>query len=190
MSNHETKLRGMNMNAIAAAQSILHLPLIFGQGIADPTGGDEAAYVINNIPVSHAGINLYTIETDVDKVRLSKWGEFTHPYLMVGMPSVSGKVRLMISLVNNTNYVLVMGVQLNEDQHGPSYPYWQPVCWTPRQKNDSKLNAGERMFHALLMHMFSLESESDTYDNEDDIEFEWMPSKNCLPVFEKIFENH
>ena len=74
MNKHELKLRGMNMNAIAAAQAILHLPLIFGQGIAEPTGGDVPAYVINNIPVSHAGINLYTIETDVDKVSLSKWG--------------------------------------------------------------------------------------------------------------------
>ena len=190
MSKLETKLRGMNMNAIASAQAIMHLPLIFGQGIAEPTSGNEAAYTINNIPVFHGGINPFTFEPNEENVSLSKWGEFTHPYLMVGMPSISGKVRLMITLLDKENYVLNMGVQLNEEQHGPSYPWWQPVCWMPRQKNDSKLKVGERMFHALLMHMFSLESESDTYNNDDDIKFEWMPSKNCLPVFEKIFENH
>lgn len=43
------------------------------------------------------------------------------------------------------------------------------------------------MFHAFLMYTLDLNTETDTFDNDESLEDAWEPSEKCLPLMSKLF---
>lgn len=177
------------MNVIAMGQSVLGLVMQFGKGMVPSKDQKKAAFLISGIPVYHIGYNPFKIEYDCIRKNLIKWGEFTHPFMMVGMPDVSGRVKVYVDSSVPDMYILVVRAQLDPAMQGPSYPAWNIACWTPRRPGDSRHKAATRMFHALVLHMDGLELETDTYayaDDNPDWATDWEPSKYCLEAFKKV----
>lgn len=189
MKKKDTTQRGTAMNAIAANQTTLGLPLVIGEGPVRAIETSEPLYTIGGIPVYHISRNDFDIEPQKPIPEYTKWGEFTHPYLMIGMPSIPGLIKLYITTINDEYYILLSSVKLDPDYCGPSQALIDITCWTPKLKNDTKQKAAERMFHAFLMNMLGLKTETCTFDNEESFTYDWSPSKNCYPVMKKIFEN-
>jgi hypothetical protein len=187
MSKQDQINRGSAMNAIAAGQTLLGQAMVIGQGMQRLHEVSEAAYSIQGIPVYHTAKNIFNIEPKKPLPGYKKWGEFTHPYMMIGMPSVPGKIKLYTVLVNNEYYLLLTSTKLDPDYCGPSQATLDITCWTPKQKNDTREKAAERMFHAFLMYTLDLNTETDTFDNDESLEDAWEPSEKCLPLMSKLF---
>ncbi|MCE2847495.1 MAG: hypothetical protein LW707_10805 [Sphingobacteriales bacterium] len=188
MTLEEIKENGMNRNAVAAGQAVLGLVVQFGVGLMPHKEQEEPAFVVDSIPVYHIGYNPYELERPSLKQRM-KWGEFIHPYMMIGMPDVPGKVKLYVNAGDEKYYIMIACAQLDPSYSGPSYPFFAIACWTPKVAGDSRIKAGERMFHAMLMHMDDLSDEHEKSTYADDMphwESEWEPSARCLTVFRKV----
>jgi hypothetical protein len=48
------------------------------------------------VPVFHVRRNTPQHEPDFNRTKALKWGEFTHPFLMMGMPDSPVKSRCML----------------------------------------------------------------------------------------------
>lgn len=134
MSKQDQINRGSAMNAIAAGQTLLGQAMVIGQGMQRLHEVSEAAYSIQGIPVYHTAKNIFNIEPKKPLPGYKKWGEFTHPYMMIGMPSVPGKIKLYTVLVNNEYYLLLTSTKLDPDYCGPSQATLDITCWTPNKK--------------------------------------------------------
>lgn len=190
MNKDEIKERGRTMNVIAAGQSLLGQVMQFGKGMVPHKSMEEPAFMVEGSPVYHIGYNPFELDYDCIRQNLIKWGEFTHPFMMSGMPDVPGKVKLYLDSSVDGHYLMLGRFQLDPGYSGPSYPYWNIVCWTPVKPGDSRQKAGTRMFHAMVMHMDSLADETTVYDGysleSPDWESEWAPSIRCREVFRKV----
>jgi hypothetical protein len=188
ISKEEQRFSGMQMNGIALNQNVLCLNMRIGHGFEGKDKGDLPFRVIDNVPVFHIRCNEFDREIEsMDSRTMAKFGEFKHPALMVGMPSVSGIIKVYVDFRFDDIYVLLVSGKLNELDMGPSYPAWEVATWTPKMKGDTKMKAGARMFHALILAMDYVGAEEWTvsYYGED-WENEWLPSERCAEVMRKV----
>lgn len=187
-SKDEQRFRGMQMNRIALSQNVLGLALRVGKGFEGTDQGETPYRVIDGVPVFH--INGNAFERDFESVNsktMQKFGEFEHPYLMIGMPDSPGVIKVYVDFRFKDTYVLLVSAQLDEWSNGPSFPAWSIATWTPKVKGDNRMKAGARMFHAMLLSMDGVEADQWTTEDFDATwESEWSPSERCLEVMRKV----
>jgi hypothetical protein len=189
MSNTaDQRERGSAMNHIALAQNVLGQGLRIGHGIV---GGEEEepAYIIDNVPVFHVRRNTPQHEPDFNRTKALKWGEFTHPFLMMGMPDAPGEIKVYVTKVDNDYYAMHLSAKLDTWMSGPSSPAIRLAAYTPHLPGDTREKAGFRLFKAvvLAMDMVSLEEIPTHYEMDSpDWEDEWSPSERCLEVMRRV----
>ena len=172
MSNRaDQRERSSAMNHIALAQNVLGQGLRIGHGIV---GGEEEepAYIIDDVPVFHLRRNTPHQEPDFNRTKSLKWGEFTHPFLMMGMPGSPGEIKVYVT-------------KLDSWMSGPSSPAIRLAAFTPRFLGDTKVKAGYRLFKSVMLTMdFVDPAEIPTNYVQDSPEWEdeWSPSERCLEV--------
>jgi hypothetical protein len=106
---------------------------------------------------------------------------------MIGMPDSPGVIKVYVDFRFDDIYVLLVSAQLDEWSNGPSFPAWSVAAWTPKLKGDSKLKAGARMFHAMILAMDGVSADEWTTEDFDATwESEWSPSERCLEVMRKV----
>jgi hypothetical protein len=189
MDIEELKNRGRVNNVIAAGQSMLGLSLQLGHGMVPMKSNEDPAFTLEGVPVFHIGYNPFELDYDCIRKNLIKWGQFVHPFMMIGMPDVEGMVKLYVDASLKDYYLLCGRFQLDPSSNGPSYPHWSVICWTPRLSGDSRYKAGKRMFHAMVMHIDDLKDENAFTDysrNAPQWERDWLPSASCLEVFRMV----
>ena len=187
-SKQEERYRATQMNGIALNQNVLGLNMRIGRGFEGKDQGDLPFRVIDNVPIFHIRCNKFDRELErIDSKTMQKFGEFNHPGLMFGMPNVSGIIKVYVDFRFDDIYVLLVSGKLDEWDNGPSYPAWGVAAWTPKVKGDTKMKAGARMFHALILAMDYVEAEEwTTRDYEEDWENEWLPSQRCAEVMRRV----
>ena len=185
MSNTaDRRERSSALNHIALAQNVLGQGLRIGHGIV---GGEEEepAYIIDDAAVFHVRRNTPQHEPDFNRAKALKWGEFTHPYLMMGMPDAPGDIKVYVTKVDNDYYAMHLRAKLDTWMSGPSSPAIRMAAYTPHLPGDTREKAGFRLFKAvvLAMDMVSLDEIPTHYENDSpDWEDEWSPSERCLEV--------
>ncbi len=186
---NEEKHRASGITQIAQAQAICCKTLKVGHGF-EPFASREAPYrIIDNVPVYHCGYNLWNLSYNYETDRkLTKWGNFYHPYMMMGMPDTGGSNRLYVDNSQKGWYILILISKLDEWSNGKSYPVWSVLSWTPKQKNDSILKAGYRMFYAsmLAMEIGDIKN-SDDYSSLFDEDGDWVESWDCSTCCFHVF---
>ena len=193
-TTNEEKHRASGMTQIAVAQSICCKTFRVGTGFEPRDEREEPFRIIDNAPVYHCGFNLWNLSYNYETDRkLHKWGNFYHPYMMVGMPDTGGSNRLYVDNSQKGWYILIMLSKLDEWSNGPSYPVWSVLSWTPKQKNDSILKAGYRMFYASMLAMEigdikDMDDYGSLFDEEGDWAASWDCSSRCFHVFASIRE--
>jgi hypothetical protein len=112
--------RSSAMNYIALAQNVLGQGLRIGHGIV---GGEEEepAYIIDDAPVFHVRRNTPKNEPEFDRTKAFKWGECTHPSLMMGMPDAPGMIKVYVSKVDDF-YLMHLSAKLDSWMSGPISP--------------------------------------------------------------------
>lgn len=124
---------------------------------------------------------------EFDSRKLHKWGEFYHPYLMIGMPDLGGQNKVYIDTRIEGMYLLWVSTKLDEWLVGPSS--WQPdqFLWTPKMKNDSVVRAGYRLFRTFILNMEDV-ADGQFYCPEFDENWpqEWPCSERCFQVLASI----
>lgn len=184
MSNTaDRRERSSAMNHIALAQNVLGQGLRIGHGIV---GGEEEepAYIIDDAPVFHVRRNTPQSEPEFDRTKAFKWGEFTHPFLMMGMPDAPGELKVYVSKVDDF-YLMHLSAKLDSLISGPSSPAIRLATCTPYLPSDTKVKVGYRLFKAvaLAMDMVDLEEIPTNYlKDSPNWEDEWSPSERCLEV--------
>lgn len=121
-------------------------------------------------------------------IRNYAYGDFYHPFLMIGMPSVGGNVKLQIDTRYPGWYIMWAGVKMDKWAIGPSEPAWDAVCWTPKISGDSIKKAGNRLCRALIMQMDGVnEGEMTTtlYENEE-WESDWYGHEHILEIMREV----
>lgn len=187
-SKDEQRFRGMQMNRIALSQNVLGLALRVGKGFEGTDQGEEPYRVIENIPIFHINCNVFEREFDsINRKTMQKFGEFYHPYLMMGMPDSPGTIKVYVDFRYDDRYVLLVSAQLDQWCSGPSFPAWSIVTWTPKVKGDSKMRAGNRLFKGMILSMDGVKEDQWTTNNfESDWESDWSPSERCLEVMRAV----
>ena len=184
MSNTtDRRERSSAMNHIALAQNVLGQGLRIGHGIV---GGEEEepAYIIDDAPVFHVRRNTPQNEPEFDRTKAFKWGEFNHPFLMMGMPDAPGEIKVYVSKVDDF-YLMHLSAKLDSWMSGPSSPAIRLAAYTPHFPGDTKVKAGYRLFKSVVLTMdFVDPSEIPTnyFQDSPDWEDEWSPSERCLEV--------
>lgn len=172
------------MNHIALAQNILGQALRIGHGIEG--GADlEPAYIIDDTPVYHVRRNPMHPEPEFIRTKALKWGEFIHPFLMMGMPDTEGHVKVYVTKVGSDFYTLHLSAKLDPDMMGPSDPAIRLAAFTPYSPGDTREKAGGRLFKAVVLSMDMVEQDeipTNYGDESPNWEREWAPSARCLEV--------
>jgi hypothetical protein len=187
-SKDEQRFRGMQMNSLALNQNVLGLAMRIGHGFEGSDQGEVPYRTIDNAPVYHLRYNAFDREMEsVDRKLMQKFGEFEHPFLMIGMPDSPGVIKVYVDFRFDDIYVLLVSAQLDEWSNGPSFPAWSVAAWTPKLKGDSKMKAGARMFHAMILAMDGVSTDEWTTEDFDATwESEWSPSERCAEVMRKV----
>jgi hypothetical protein len=184
MSNTaDRRERSSAMNHIALAQNILGQGLRIGHGIV---GGEEEepAYIMDDAPVFHVRRNTPQSEPEFDRTKAFKWGEFTHPSLMMGMPDAPGMIKVYVSKVDDY-YAMHLSAKLDSWMSGPSSPAIRLAAYTPHLPGDTKEKAGYRLFKSVVLTMDFVdpaEIPTNYVQDSPNWEDEWSPSERCLEV--------
>lgn len=190
MNKQDEKKRNSAMTMIAQGQSIAGKVMVIGQGMMPGKTEVDPYRILDDVPVYYSGHNIFELEYDFEnKIKLTKWGQFYHPYMMIGMPDAGGKNKLYVDTSVNGWYILLVFSKLDESDIGPSNWVWSVVSWTPKQKGDSIVKAGYRMFWAIFLAMDYVpgnEFYSDGYDEEGNWFNEWECSERCFQVIASI----
>jgi hypothetical protein len=176
--------RSSTMNHITLAQNVLGHGLYIGQGGLG-VEEEEPAYIINDVPVFHVRRNTPQHEPDFNRAKALKWGEFTHPFLMMGMPDSPGEIKVYITKIDKDYYAMHLSAKLDTWLSGPSSPAIRLAAYTPHLLGDTREKAGFRLFKAVVlsMDMVDLEVIPTNYEQDSpDWEGEWSPSERCLEV--------
>ena len=176
--------RSSAMNHIALAQNVLGEGLRIGHGIVSGNE-EEPAYIIDDTPVFHVRYNTPQSVPDYKRSNALKWGEFIHPFLMMGMPDAPGEIKVYVTKVDNDFYAMHLSAKLDTWMNGPSAPAIRLAAYTPHLPGDTREKAGLRLFKAvvLAMDMVSLEEIPTNYAmHSPDWEDQWAPSARCLEV--------
>jgi hypothetical protein len=185
MSNTADKReRSSAMNHLALAQNVLGQGLRIGHGIV---GGEEEepAYIIDDVPVFHVRRSTPQHEPGFNRAKALKWGEFTHPFLMMGMPDAPSEIKVYVTKVDNDYFALHLCAKLNPWMSGPNSPAIRLAAYTPHLPGDTREKVGFRLFKAvvLAMDMVDLEEVPTNYVKDSpDWEDDWSPSERCLEV--------
>jgi len=150
--------------------------------------------VLDGAPIYHIGHNPFQLLSEDEfedwKFRLTKYGEFRHPYLMFGMPDTPGHNAVHVDTSVKGWYILTLTSQLDTWMNGPSYPAKSIWTWTPKQPGDNIYRAGDRLFWAGVLAMDGRERQevfSRFYDNIDEpITDGWEPSARCERIFHAV----
>lgn len=187
-NKHEERVNGMRLNLMALQQNVLGLTLRFGSGMEGRDAGDVPYRMIEGQPVYHIQHNNFPLEFNhVDAKKHVKFGSFEHPYLMMGMPDCPGKIKVYVDFRYPDWYVLLLNAQLDIWCNGPSYPAWAMAAWTPKVQGDSKMKAGARLFHALVLGMDNVpENEWTTNDHALQWERDWSPTERCATIMHQV----
>jgi hypothetical protein len=179
MKKNEAKIRAMQMSYIAQAQSIARKILVMGQGPQPSHELNRAFRQINGVPVFHCGFNMPDFEIDSDaRNKRRPWGNFHHPYMMIGMPEVGGDNKVYVDSSVPGKYLLWIYSKLDEWGNGPGYWAEGLIAWTPRIKGDTLIGAGYRLFWAAVMAMDGVVEEG-FYSHDADEEGNWVDSWTC-----------
>jgi hypothetical protein len=187
-NKHEERANGMRLNQMALQQNVLGLTLRFGRGPEGQDAGDVPYRTVDGHPVYHIQNNEFPLEfNQVDPKTYVKFGHFEHPYLMMGMPDCPGKIKVYVDFRFPDWYVLLLNAQLDVWCSGPSYPAWALAAWTPKVPGDSKMKAGARLFHALVLGMDNVpENEWTTADFSPHWERDWAPTERCAAILHQV----
>ena len=189
---NEEKYRASGMTQVAQAQSICCKIVRVGSGLEPMDERETPFRIVDDAPVYHCGYNLWNLRYNYETDRkLHKWGNFYHPFMMVGMPDTGGSNRLYVDNSQKDWYILILLSKLDEWSNGPSYPVWSVLSWTPKKKNDSIVKAGYRMFYASMIAMEigdvkNSDDSSSLFDEEGDWVESWDCSSLCFHVFASI----
>jgi hypothetical protein len=179
------------MNHIASKQSIQGLPVTL-LGEATPQEPVFQPYRnIDLVDVYHVSNCTFFPEIRDPKRQNSRMysvGEFYHPFLMIGMPSVGGTVKLHVDTRFDGYYVLWSGTKMESWAFGSAPRYWDVVTWTPKVPGDSISKAAKRLAKALFMEMDSVKAgewKSDLYHDEE-WESEWYGTEYLIDILREI----
>lgn len=138
--------------------------------------------------VYQRSLRLLGIEVpEFDGRKVHKWGEFYHPYLLIGMPDLGGQNKVYVDTRVKGLYILWVSTKLDEWLVGPSG--WEPelMLWTPKIKNDSVIRAGYRLFRAFLLNMEDVpDGEFYCPDFDENWPQEWTCSDRCFQVMAAV----
>lgn len=191
---NEEKLRGLGMNRIAQGQAILGQMMKLGHGMQAREESSTPYVVIDGKPVYHISYNPFNLIApeafDSWTFKWHKYGEFEHPYMMMGMPDIAGSNTVHIDTSVAGWYILSVRSQLDTWMSGPSYPARSLWTWTPKCPGDNLYLAGDRLFWAGVLAMDGRTNDelfTRFYDESEDIDLNnWSPSSRCTKVFEAI----
>ncbi len=128
-------------------------------------------------------------EPEFNRAKALKWGEFTHPFLMMGMPDSPGEIKVYVTKVNNDFYAMHLSAKLDSWMSGPSSPALRLAAYTPHLLGDTKEKVRYRLFKAvvLFMDLVDLEEIPTNYlKDSPDWEDEWSPSERGLEVMKWV----
>ncbi len=190
MNKTDQKKRTRAITLIAQGQTIGGSVLVIGQGMK-PLKTEQTPYrILNGVPIFYIGNNAFELEEpEFPSGKLYKWGEYYHPYLLVGMPSVGGWNKVYVDTRYKGWYVLVVSTKLDEWAIGPSDWEASIIAWTPKTKYDSINEAGYRMFWAAALALDCVQINeyfSDDFDENGKWSETWNCSTKCKQVFASI----
>jgi len=185
----DARMQSSYMSKVAIAQSIMGFVMLMGKGFVPKNEKEEPFRIIDETPVYHSGSNIFPYELPTSETKLTKWGSFQHPFLMIGMPDCGGIVKIYISYSENGNYLLWIKGKLDEWINGKSDFVSGLIAWTPELKGDSLQLAGFRLFYALLCQMDFIKDNEDfatSFTTPQDWTEEWEATANCNMVFSAL----
>lgn len=185
------------MNHVALMQSIQGRCLIINTGNSNSEEAPKkpnrfAVYRnIDLVDVYHISNCDFFLEPPPQErlhIRNYTYGEFYHPFLMIGMPSVGGSVKLEIDTRYPGWYIMWAGVKMDSWAVGPSERAWDAVCWTPKVSGDNIKKAGNRLCRALIMKMDGAEEGQLTTKNflNEEWESEWNAHEHIMEIMRNV----
>ena len=185
----DARMQSTYMTKVALAQSIMGFVMLMGKGFVPKDEKEEPFRIIDDTPVYHSGSNIFPYELPASETKLTKWGSFQHPFLMMGMPDCGGIVKIYISYSENGHYLLWIKGKLDEWINGEGDYVQGLLAWTPKKKGDTLVKAGYRLFYALVCEMDHIKEDeeySTIYEDPDDWSIEWEATPNCNMVFSAL----
>jgi hypothetical protein len=180
----------ITLTKIAQGQSLAGKSLVIGQGLSRRETLNEPYRILDQVPVFYVGANEFDLPLPENpKGRLHKWGEYYHPYMLVGMPDVGGWNKIYVAGSVEGWYLMFVKTKLDEWAVGPSDWAIDMIAWTPKVKNDSLIKAGYRMFWASALALDNVPTDeyySDDYDEDGTWLDTWECSTKCKEVFAAI----
>ena len=190
MNKEKNKKTNKALTLIAQGQAIGGKVLVFGEGMKSLKAEQSPYRVLDGVPVFYSGNNAFEFEEPLFFTQEThKWGEYYHPYLMNGMPSVGGWNKVYVDTRIEGWYLLWVVSKLDEWAVGPSDWEASILAWTPKIKNDSINKAGYRMFWASGLALDDVPLDeycNDDYDEDGKWLDEWNCSIKCKQVFASI----
>lgn len=176
------------MTRIAQGQAFEGKVLKIGEGMTSIKTDQLPCRELDGGKVYQVSLRLLGVEVpEFDTRKLHKWGEFYHPYLLIGMPDLGGDNKVYIDTRVEGLYLLWVSTRLDQGLVGPAS--WIPdlFLWTPKIKNDSVIRAGYRLFRAFLLNMEEVpHGQNDCPDFPDDWPQDWTCSDRCFQVMAAI----
>jgi hypothetical protein len=96
MKKEDARERARAINKIAQVQTLSGRLLVIGEGMVASNIVQSPYRIFDNCPVYHSCVNEFDLsELEFERRKVHKWGEFYHPCLMFGSPSID--IYLVIS---------------------------------------------------------------------------------------------
>jgi len=190
MKQREINELALGLTRIAIGQSLAGKAAMLGNGMVPLNQEDKPARIINDAPVFYCGDNPipFTVP-DFDPSRIYKWGEFYHPYMLIGMPDTGGYNKTYVDTRVKDWYLFWTYTKLDDSDLGPAQ--WVPelLVWTPKRKGDTIIQAGYRMFMTIVLEMFWADEAGeidDDFNKDTQWPRRWKSSLRCKQVFSAV----